>query len=443
MWLRYYAPDAPTGVVNYDPYGGVEIPIAYFEATWNGQTYRWGLELVRGPGSAINAEDDGEQRDRIVRFLSSPVSPNDPPLTVTPASVGAGSAVGFTKGFHIPRAFAVAAAKVAEAQGGLLALLLTDESLRTIDAKAFGKGYAKLNGKKKLGGNATGGVLPVAGPGTYESHSTASNSIHYTGRTMAVEQGYVVVVTGRAPTTPTTLGGDATMGAGTDMRYWSFTHYCTGPVLDDATTILRTSPFSGLNCGSLQDEQVTTVSRGDEEWYAIVLSQPEDRPSLATRGRGFTWQDWGPTPVQPTGFRWMAIGERPGVDQPGEAWANYGTLGDTVANSSVIVPDIENLPFVTSFGEGSCGNDWRELCAKSADPLAPRGYQDLDTSWSARTRTDENDAFTFIGKNERTESVMKDYHPEYHYLTKEQFDALSSAERRPWDFGGGQYKTGW
>lgn len=443
LWLRYYAPDAPTGAFNYDPYGGVDVPIAYFEATWDGQTYRWGLELVRGPGSAINAPDDGEQRDRIVRFLSSPVAPNDPPLVTSPSAVGAGSAVGYTKGFHIPRAFSVAAGQVAQAQGGLLSLLLSDEALRELDAKAFGKGYARQNGKKRFGGNA-GGVLPAPGPGTYESHSTASNAIHYTGRTLAIEQGYVAVFTGRAPTTPSTLGGDPIMTAGTDMRYWSFTHYCTGPVRDDSVALLRTSPFGGLNCGSLHDEQITKVTRsGDEQWYAIVLSQPEDRPALATRGRGFTWQDWGPTPVQPTGFRWMAIGERPGVDLPGEAWANYGSLGDTVANSNVIVPDIVNLPFVGSRGEGTCGNDWRALCAKSADPLAPEGFQGLDTSWSGRTRTTASDAFTFIGKNERTESVMKDYHPEVHYLTTAEFDALSAAEREPWNFGGGQYKTGW
>ncbi len=85
----------------------------------------------------------------------------------------------------------------------------------------------------------------------------------------------VLVLTGRAPTTPRTVGGEPTMGEG-QVRYWSLCQ--------------NESPVTTRGAGCLYDEQVPVDEDGD---YTIVIGRPEDRPPTATAECGVAWLDWG------------------------------------------------------------------------------------------------------------------------------------------------------
>jgi len=87
--------------------------------------------------------------------------------------------------------------------------------------------------------------------------------------------GPVLVLTGRAPTTPRTVGGDSVMRAG-QVRYWSL---CQNESL--ASTAF-------VDC--VHDEQVPLDAQGR---YTIVMSLPADRPTNATAQCGVAWLDWG------------------------------------------------------------------------------------------------------------------------------------------------------
>ena len=86
----------------------------------------------------------------------------------------------------------------------------------------------------------------------------------------------LLVLTGTAPSTPATHGGEATMADG-DLRYWSLCQ--------------NESPVTTRVSGCLYDEQVPVDADGR---YTIVLGLPEDRPDNATDGCGVAWLDWGP-----------------------------------------------------------------------------------------------------------------------------------------------------
>ena len=87
--------------------------------------------------------------------------------------------------------------------------------------------------------------------------------------------GPVLVLTGRAPTTPRTFGGDSIMRAG-QVRYWSL---CQNESLASTAYV---------DC--VYDEQVPLDAQGR---YTIVMSLPADRPTNATAQCGVAWLDWG------------------------------------------------------------------------------------------------------------------------------------------------------
>lgn len=86
----------------------------------------------------------------------------------------------------------------------------------------------------------------------------------------------LLVLTGTAPSTPATAGGEATM-AGGDLRYWSLCQ--------------NESPVTTRVSGCLYDKQVPVDADGG---YTIVLGMPADRPENATIECGVAWLDWGP-----------------------------------------------------------------------------------------------------------------------------------------------------
>lgn len=87
--------------------------------------------------------------------------------------------------------------------------------------------------------------------------------------------GEVLVLHGKAPTTPKTFNGDAVMQAA-QLRYWSF---CKNRSLYDTAVD---------SC--VYDEQAPLDAKGH---YTIVFSAPEHRPANATEACGVVWRPWG------------------------------------------------------------------------------------------------------------------------------------------------------
>ncbi len=83
--------------------------------------------------------------------------------------------------------------------------------------------------------------------------------------------GKVLVIRGKAPTTPHTINGDATMGSG-ELRYWSF---CSNQGF--ANTRVN---------GCVHDEQIPV---GPDGFYTLVVSRAEDRPRNAISQCGVAW----------------------------------------------------------------------------------------------------------------------------------------------------------
>jgi hypothetical protein len=85
----------------------------------------------------------------------------------------------------------------------------------------------------------------------------------------------VLVICGKAVTTPKTQAGTAVMQAG-DLRYWSFCQYH--------------SLFAPSVEGCIYDEQAPRDAAGN---YTIVISTADRRPINATPECGVAWMDWG------------------------------------------------------------------------------------------------------------------------------------------------------
>ncbi|HWH46034.1 MAG TPA: hypothetical protein VNT32_15035 [Thermoleophilaceae bacterium] len=91
----------------------------------------------------------------------------------------------------------------------------------------------------------------------------------------------VLVLTGRAPTTPRTRAGALTMDADVQVRYWSL---CENELASQRV----------IEC--IFDED---VAQDDEGHFTVVVSTPADRPANARPECGVNWLPWG---VQPDGF---------------------------------------------------------------------------------------------------------------------------------------------
>ncbi|WP_197046780.1 hypothetical protein [Paucibacter sp. KBW04] len=83
--------------------------------------------------------------------------------------------------------------------------------------------------------------------------------------------GKVLVVRGKAPTTPRTLNGDAKMGTG-ELRYWSF---CSN------------QGFANTRVNACVHDEAIPV--GPDGYYTLVLSRKADRPRNAIPQCGVSW----------------------------------------------------------------------------------------------------------------------------------------------------------
>lgn len=112
-----------------------------------------------------------------------------------------------------------------------------------------------------------------AGPKT-TSGFLANQQIAYLYARISREFGNVVVVRLKAPTFPDTRAGEHP-SAPRDVRYWSL---CQN---NDATQRV-------VGCSADQDTVVAP-----DGYATFVVSDPEDRPSNATRAQGVNWLPWG------------------------------------------------------------------------------------------------------------------------------------------------------
>lgn len=123
--------------------------------------------------------------------------------------------------------------------------------------------------RKSLIGMYTGEIDPDAPRSEGGFYPNLDN--HYIRAIINRKYGKVLIVRGKAPTTPRTHTGDAVMGDG-QLRYWSL---CSNQSF--ANTRVNDCVF---------DEEIPV---GPDGMYTIAISRPEDRPRNATPECGLAW----------------------------------------------------------------------------------------------------------------------------------------------------------
>ncbi len=113
---------------------------------------------------------------------------------------------------------------------------------------------------------------PATVAGIYPNRDNA-----YLASIAAYQPGKVIVVRGKAPTSPDTQMGQSP-ATPSQLRYWSF---CTNEYR---------KPYPVSFCAV--DHEAPIDGSG---YYTIVVSTPAEQPTNATLANGITWVDWGST----------------------------------------------------------------------------------------------------------------------------------------------------
>lgn len=113
-------------------------------------------------------------------------------------------------------------------------------------------------------------------PATQDGGVYSNNDARYIFTHVDRQFGDLLVIRGRAPSVPSTHGGDAVMGEG-QVRYWSVCQ--------------NESFFSERVVRCVYDEQVPVDEQG---FYTVVIGKAPDRPSNANAACGIAWLPWGP-----------------------------------------------------------------------------------------------------------------------------------------------------
>jgi len=154
----------------------------------------------------------------------------------------------------------------------------------------------------------TAAALDGAGQGDLVSGGPGSNPHNrYLAAAVSRALGEVIVIHGRAPTTPPTINGEKKMRRG-DLRYWSF---CQNS---------RTTRYVACLSDSNVVRDAPRGSPGDRD-FTIVISDPAYRPATARN-----WLPFGPEPEGQVLYRHML---------PSAAFFPYSVQG--VASSGVPV----------------------------------------------------------------------------------------------------------
>ncbi len=229
-----------------------------------------------------------------------------------------------------------------------LGLLAEDPFSNTHPAVSPVRWYALFNNLRLLEPFYAGtwqqgliGLLPSYRSGLAVNFDADSSFIYsYVDRDLGPAQAgnNILVLHGKLPTTPHTVGGETTMQGGTQLRYWS---------------LCMNDGFASGEVGDcLYDEQIPIDAQGD---YTIVVSEPQDRPADATTACGVGWLDWGNLGdgfFRPTAGLLMIRNELP-------------SPSFTQAASNVTVPDTEarvmgpympsgNYETTAQFAAGGC-----------------------------------------------------------------------------------------
>lgn len=156
----------------------------------------------------------------------------------------------------------------------------TDGSVRTLPTCPAPAPDNSLVGLVNLFGPPTD--VPPSDPPVFKRPATVAGIYPnrdnaYLAAIAAYQPGKVVVVRGKAPTTPDTRAGQSP-ATPAQLRYWSFcTNEYRKPYPVSFCAVDHEAPLDGSN------------------YYTIVVSTPAERPTNATTADGVTWVDWGST----------------------------------------------------------------------------------------------------------------------------------------------------
>jgi hypothetical protein len=257
MWVRYFAPDNSA-----DPYAGVDLPRAFMRLS-TGETF-W-----------IKPDFTLAEARETMKWSVAPKMPWEQLEQF-------GSTLGWLKVFGL-----VLVRVEGRAYGDSLPWGEADpaekkENTRLGDAGLFKRGPQ------------------FESPGNLEASATTNDYTTYLSRPIQIEPGYVLVVTGKLPTTPDTRNGLQTMTPA-EARYWSLSRYVTWTSI---TTGAEEQMGDAICMGSLMDDEIVVDS---ENKYIVVYSLPGERPANAVDDNGVTWQSFGPTNFGFITVRWLSV----------------------------------------------------------------------------------------------------------------------------------------
>jgi hypothetical protein len=256
IWLRYALPDG-YGTPGFDPLAGAGIPEIYHKLAS-------GEEFMLIPDIALRKEYLLQTFPALTQNNDMQVYPDYP------------NGWGWGKMFGIYLSIII---------GGAEEFGLSKQWVHDFIRGIEGRGYD----------------LPA--PGNWEGSATCVNYCSYLGSGIILAPGKVAVITGKLPTFPETINGEATMPADQmQMRYWSLSTYES----PDMTAQGNSNSRSGLCNSSVNDSEIVldnTTDRG----YILCWSRAADKPLNATVDNKVTWVEWGPNSNTHWTMRWVSV----------------------------------------------------------------------------------------------------------------------------------------
>lgn len=245
IWLRYYAPDHPAGVL-----GGVSLPKYYYE-------------LPNGRRFFIGCDWSNWLRPLSIRKPAGRTLPDDP----SPESLNYGW----------------------NSQMGIARAIYT--------GLALGTKWANEAWVREIDKGMTGRGEDSPPPNNFEPSATSCTYINYLLKGMNLGWFKVIVITGKLPVTPRTRNGEPVMTRA-QARYWSLTSYKQNLPDKDG--------WGGAAITSIMDDELVL---DDERRYIIAYSWdgPLYRPRNSRPENGVTWRNWSLNTAQSLTLRWLSV----------------------------------------------------------------------------------------------------------------------------------------
>ena len=163
------------------------------------------------------------------------------------------------------------------------------DPLATCPWQASGGGLDGIRPTPPPARRTTAIAAQAATPQFFRPKAATTNSFFpnvanaYLAATFTPAAGSVVVVRGKAPSTPTGSTALPWPSASSDLRYWSL---CNNENVSPFPVVVVTDPQTGGSIYGCSADLDTPVVDGS---YTYVLSSLADRPSNATKANGITW----------------------------------------------------------------------------------------------------------------------------------------------------------